>query len=239
MHPRSCCDEAPEAFQGAWGARAWPSLGQLREGGFQGPAELCKLAEEGSLRFPRDCRAANGPSFGRRDPSWALGLSSGGDPGRDGRDRGDTEPRRWHEEESERRRIAKEGSEGGRCALKESTGSRPIRTCPERLRTLRNAEGPRGARNSRKKDKRTQSPRKAGLGQADQEKPRDLETARGRARAERASAQSRAAAGGGRAAVVLLILGGFSLSEALSVTQAQRRFIILQRGPAARCDPAA
>lgn len=115
----------------------------------------------------------------------------------------------------------------------------PERKCLERLRTLRNAEGLRGARSSRKKDKRTQSHRKAGLGQADQEKPRDLETARGRARAEKASAQSRAAAGGGRAAVVLLILGGFPLSEALSVTLAQRQFIILQRGPAARCDPAA
>lgn len=68
----------------------------------------------------------------------------------------------------------------------------------------------------------------------------DLETAGGRerARAERMSAQSRAA-GGGRAAVVLLILRGFPLSEALSVTRAQRQFIILQRGPAARCDPAA
>lgn len=67
----------------------------------------------------------------------------------------------------------------------------------------------------------------------------DPETARRRARAERMSAQSRAAAGGSRAAVVLLILRGFPLSEALSVTLAQRQFIILQRGPAARCDPAA
>lgn len=115
----------------------------------------------------------------------------------------------------------------------------PKRTCLERSRTLRNAEGPRGAQSSREKDKRTQSHREAGLGQADQEKPRDLEPARGRARAERASAQSWAAAGGGLAAVVLLILGGFPLSEALSVTPAQRQFIILQRGPAARCDPAA
>lgn len=104
---------------------------------------------------------------------------------------------------------------------------------------LENAEGPREAPGSRKKDKETQKSPKGWPLDKQILRPRDPETARGRARAERTSAQSRAAAGGGRAAVVLLILRGFPLSEALSVTLAQRQFIILQGGPAARCDPAA
>lgn len=92
----------------------------------------------------------------------------------------------------------------------------------------------REARSSRTKDKEAPRHQKAGLGRADQEGPRGPETARGRARAARASAQGRAAAGGGRAAAVLLILRGLPLSEELSVTLAQRQFIILQRSPAAR-----
>lgn len=51
--------------------------------------------------------------------------------------------------------------------------ARDARTCLERLRTLRKAGVPREARSSRKKDKETQSHRKAGLGQADRERPRD------------------------------------------------------------------
>lgn len=141
-----------------------------------------------------------------------------------------------------RRRIRASGGRECACMRKFSvrkTPARDHRTCLELSRTQSRAQGPREAQSSRRKDKETQSHRKAGLGRADQERPRDLETARGRARVERASAQSRAMAGGGRAAVVLLILRGFLLSEALSVTPAQRQFIILQRGPAARCDPAA
>lgn len=52
VRPKSCYKEAPGAFPGAWGARAWHSGGQLSEGGFGGAAELCNLAEERSGRCP-------------------------------------------------------------------------------------------------------------------------------------------------------------------------------------------
>lgn len=168
-----------------------------------------------------------------------LGPSPGRGQGRDGqrlgRPRATAEGReRVRKEESLRRERARAHEK-----IQRKTQCGTGEPCLELLRTLRNAPGPREAQRSRKKDKETQRHRKAGLGLGDQERPRDLETAGGRARAERASAQSRVAAGGGRAAVVLLILRCFSLSEALSVTPSQRQFIILQRGRTARCDPAA
>lgn len=53
MHPKSGFEEeAPGAFQGTWGARAWPSGGQLSEGGFRGPQSTASLLRKDPSGFP-------------------------------------------------------------------------------------------------------------------------------------------------------------------------------------------
>lgn len=42
VSPKSCCEEAPRAFQGAWGTRAWPCVGQQSEAGFPASSLLRK-----------------------------------------------------------------------------------------------------------------------------------------------------------------------------------------------------
>lgn len=204
----------------------------------QRAAEPCKLAADGLVRVSQDSRSSKGPF--QDLVAWALGvrwararIETKRGIGRNRRDshRGGTR------ESAKRRRASAERVRANSERERPSAGEENLPRVFADAEKCKGSKGGSGHQGERQRD--SESPKGWPWDEQIRRDRGDPETARGRARAERMSAQSRAAAGGSRAAVVLLILCGFPLSEALSVTLAQRQFIILQRGPAARCDPAA